>query len=52
VTVDGRSYRITAWGGRWVGRPAYVFVEPASTGEDTAPEVAATPDLGFGKETR
>lgn len=52
VTVQGRRYRITAWGGRWVGRPAYVFVEPVGSGEEPAADVAAIPDLDSGKETR
>jgi hypothetical protein len=52
VTVHGRSYRVTAWGGRCVGRPAYVFVEPILPSEGPASGDAAILKLGSGEEMR
>ena len=46
VKVQGRRYRITAWGGRWVGRPAYVFVEPFSSSEGSRARSAEYPSEG------
>jgi hypothetical protein len=52
VTIQGRTYTISAWGGRCVGRPAYVYVEPIRSSEGLASDLAALPDPESGEEAR